>query len=117
MPSRPRLMRPLRSVRHSPRLTNRNGVLTRIAPPNTAIKTPHQPSPPASISVRSRLENAQAAVEGLAGENEHEGDALQNEHRRIGKSQPPLQQSTARCDAAHEQGDRRDRDRVVTGDE
>src|SRR4029079_13097655 len=71
MPSRPRLMRPLRSVRHSPRLTNKNGVLTRIAPPNTAIKTPHQPSPPASISVRSRLDNAQAAVEGLAGENEH----------------------------------------------
>ncbi len=43
-------MRPLFSVRHSPRLTNRNGVLTRIAPPSTAIGTPHQPS---STLVRS----------------------------------------------------------------
>src|SRR4029450_12226996 len=44
MPPRPRLMRPLRSVMHSPRLTNRNGVLTRMAPPSTATGTPHQPS-------------------------------------------------------------------------
>ena len=36
-------MRPLRSVMHSPRLTNRNGVLTRSAPPSTAIGTTHQP--------------------------------------------------------------------------
>ena len=35
-PSRPRLMRPDFSVRHSPRLTNRNGVPTRTAPPTMA---------------------------------------------------------------------------------
>ena len=29
-------MRPLRSVTHSPRLTNKNGVETRTAPPSTA---------------------------------------------------------------------------------
>src|ERR1700724_1227645 len=43
VPSRPRFMRPLRSVMHSPRLTNRNGVLTRTAPPSTASGTPHNP--------------------------------------------------------------------------
>ncbi len=38
-------MRPLFSVMHSPRLTNRNGVLRRIAPASTASGTPHQPIP------------------------------------------------------------------------
>src|SRR5690606_23448509 len=38
MPSRPRLIRPLFSVRHSPRLTNRKGVPTRIAPATRASK-------------------------------------------------------------------------------
>src|SRR5579863_1072585 len=36
-------MRPLRSVRHSPRLTKRNGVLTRTAPASTASGTPQYP--------------------------------------------------------------------------
>src|SRR5260221_14699853 len=43
IPSSPRLMRPLFSVMHSPRLTKRNGVLTRSIPPSTPIGTPHQP--------------------------------------------------------------------------
>ena len=39
-------MRPLRSVMHSPRLTNRNGVETRTAPPSTASGTVHKPMSP-----------------------------------------------------------------------
>ena len=35
-PSNPKFIRPDFSVMHSPRLTNRNGVPTRMAPPNTA---------------------------------------------------------------------------------
>ena len=42
-------MRPLFSVMHSPRLTNRNGVLTRNAPPSTAIGTTHQPIEPSAM--------------------------------------------------------------------
>ncbi len=38
MPSWPRLMRPAFSVRHSPRLTNRKGVETRMAPASMAMQ-------------------------------------------------------------------------------
>ena len=45
-------MRPLRSVMHSPRLTNINGVETRMAPPSTASGTVHNPISPGSAMVR-----------------------------------------------------------------
>src|SRR2546428_53185 len=73
VPSRPRLMRPLFSVRHSPRLTNRNGVLARMAPPSTASGTPHHPS--ASISRGPLLEDAKPPVQGLAGQDDQEDDS------------------------------------------
>src|ERR1700688_1094753 len=44
-PSRPRLIFPLFSVRHSPRLTKRNGVPPRNAPATMASGTPNQPIP------------------------------------------------------------------------
>src|SRR6266581_3999749 len=98
LPSRPRLMRPLRSVMHSPRLTNRNGVLTRSAPPSTAIGTTHQPIDPSAMSaslLRSLPEDAQAPVERFAGQNRDEDHALQHQHRGIGQAEPALQEPAA----------------------
>src|SRR2546428_14185454 len=89
MPSRPRLMRPLLSVMHSPRLTNRNGVLTRTAPPSTAIGTPHQPSSVTSGPLGPK--DLQPAVHGLAGQDQHEGDALQDQHGRVAQVEAALQ--------------------------
>ena len=43
-------MRPARSVMHSPRLTNRNGVETRMAPPSTASGTVQSPILPSAMS-------------------------------------------------------------------
>src|ERR1700740_129114 len=91
VPSRPRLMRPLRSVMHSPRLTNRNGVLTRSAPPSTAIGTTHQPIAPSAMS-RTPPEDAEAAVERLARQHRDEDHALQHQHRGVGQAEAALQQ-------------------------
>src|SRR5215470_9354250 len=95
VPSRPRLMRPERSVMHSPRLTNRKGVETRIAPPNTASGTVQSPIPPSAIS-GFPLQKADAAIERVARQHEHEDDALQHQHGRIRQSEPALQQPAAR---------------------
>src|SRR5206468_9181607 len=94
VPSRPRLMRPERSVMHSPRLTNRNGVETRIAPPNTASGTVQSPIVPSAISGFS-LQKADPAVQRIAGQHEDEDDALQHLHRRIRQPEPALQQAAA----------------------
>src|SRR6516165_6741816 len=99
VPSSPRLMRPERSVMHSPRLTNRNGVETRMAPPNTASGTVQSPIDGSAIS-RLSLQKADASVERIACQHEDEDDALQHHHRRIGQSEPALQQSSAGADAA-----------------
>src|SRR6185436_3431678 len=98
MPSSPRLMRPLRSVMHSPKLTKRNGVLTRIAPPSTATGTPHMPRP--STSGRPGPEELEPSVQGLARQDEEERHTLQDEHGRIGKVEPALQHTAARRDTA-----------------
>src|SRR5712671_6356965 len=100
LPSRPRLMRPLRSVMHSPRLTNRNGVLTRNAPPSTAIGTTHQPIEPSAILGCSLPEDAEAPVERLARQHRYEDHALQHQHRGIGQTEPALEQPAAGIDAA-----------------
>src|SRR5690349_18875115 len=91
-PSRPRLMRPDFSVMHSARLTIRNGVPTRTAPPSTAISRLRKSSllvMAGSLSDdglgrrsgqrhrrqrRSRLQ--QPPAQRLAGEDEEEGEAL-----------------------------------------
>src|SRR6516164_8443537 len=91
VPSRPRLMRPERSVMHSPRLTNRNGVETRMAPPRTASGTVHNPIPPSAMSGFSSQE-ADPPVERIACKHEDEDDALQYLHRSVGQAEPALQQ-------------------------
>src|SRR5882724_13454949 len=98
VPSRPRLMRPERSVMHSPRLTNRNGVETRMAPPNTASGTVQSPIVPSAMSGFS-LQEADPPVQRVAGQNEHEDDPLQHQDRCIGQSEPALQQAAAGADA------------------
>src|ERR1700709_2257606 len=91
VPSRPRLIRPERSVMHSPRLTNRNGVETRMAPPNTARGTVHSPIVPSAMS-GFPLKEANASIERVACQYEHEDDSLQHLHRGIGQAEPSLQQ-------------------------
>src|ERR1700737_692990 len=73
VPSRPRLMRPERSVMHSPRLTNRNGVETRMAPPNTARGTVQSPIVPSAMS-GFPLQEANPPVNRVAREHEDEDD-------------------------------------------
>src|ERR1700676_501011 len=92
VPSRPRLMRPDRSVMHSPRLTNRNGVETRMAPPNNASGTVQSPI----VSSAHRV----------AGEHEHEDDPLQHLYGGVGQAEPALQQPAAGADAAEQHRDR-----------
>src|SRR5436190_19705223 len=110
VPSRPRLMRPERSVMHSPRLTNRNGVETRMAPPNTASGTVQSPIDPSAMSGLS-FQEADAAVERVARQHEDEDNALQHQHRRIRQSQPALQQATTGADAAEQDRHGNDRQR------
>src|SRR6201982_1668538 len=105
VPSRPRLMRPERSVMHSPRLTNRNGVETRMAPPNTASGTVQSPIPPSAMSGLP-LEKPDPPVQRVAGEHEHEDDALQDQDRGVGQAEPALQQPAAGADAAEQDRDR-----------
>src|SRR6516165_1748595 len=91
VPSSPRLMRPDRSVMHSPSETNRNGVETRMAPPNTASGTVHSPIPPSAMSDLA-FQEADAAVERVARQHEDEDDALQHQHGRVRQPKPALQQ-------------------------
>src|SRR4051812_18102767 len=97
-------MRPERSVIHSPRLTNRNGVETRMAPLSTASGTVQSPIDPSAISGLS-LQESDAAVERIAGQHEDEDDALQHQHGCVGQSQAALQQATAGADAAEQNRD------------
>src|SRR5450755_617940 len=99
VPSSPRLMRPLRSVMHSPRLTNRNGVETRMAPPNTASGTVQRPMVPSAIS-GFPFQEANSAIHRVAGQNEHEDNSLQHLDRGVGQAEPPLQEAAAGADAA-----------------
>src|SRR6185369_12863704 len=112
VPSRPRLMRPERSVMHSPRLTNRNGVETRMAPPNTASGTVQSPIDGSAMSGLS-FQETDAPVQRVACQHEHEDDALQHQHRRVGQAKPPLQQAAAGADAAEQDRDRNDRQRIL----
>src|ERR1700682_857184 len=99
VPSRPRLMRPERSVMHSPRLTNRNGVETRIAPPNTASGTVQSPIVPSAMSGLS-FQEPDASVQRVAGQHEDEDNSLQHLHGGVRQTEPALQQTAAGADAA-----------------
>src|ERR1700736_2276061 len=107
VPSRPRWMRPERSVMHSPRLTNRNGVETRMAPPNTARGTVQSPIVPSDMS-GFPFQEANSPVYRVAGEHKHENNSLQHLHRGIGQAETALQQAAARADAAEQDCNRND---------
>src|SRR5215471_3067857 len=111
VPSSPRLMRPDRSVMHSPRLTNKNGVETRMAPPNTASGTVQSPIEPSAISLP--LAKTDAPIERIACQYEDEDDALEHQHGRIGQPQAALQQPAAGADAAEQDRNRNDRKRIL----
>src|SRR5882762_8264300 len=112
VPSRPRLMRPLRSVMHSPRLTNRNGVETRIAPPNTARGTVQSPIVPSAMS-GFPFQEANSSVQRVAGQNEDENDSLQHLNRGVRQAEPALQQAAAGADSTKQDGDRNNRQRIL----
>src|SRR3954462_14181279 len=104
VPSRPRLMRPERSVMHSPRLTNRNGVETRMAPPSTASGTVQSPIEPSAISGLS-LQKPDAAGEGIAGQYEDESNPLQHQPGCIRQSEGARQPPAAGADTAEQDRD------------
>src|SRR5882762_2448847 len=112
VPSSPKLMRPERSVMHSPRLTNRNGVETRMAPPNTASGTVQSPIVPSAMSTLA-FQKTDPSVHGVACEHKHEDDPLQHQHGGVGQSKPALQQAAAGADAAEQHRDRNDRQRIL----
>src|SRR5882672_10736742 len=112
VPSRPRLMRPLRSVMHSPRLTNRNGVETRIAPPNTARGTVQSPIVPSAISGFA-LQKANSPIQRVACQNKDEDNSLQHLDGGVRQAEPALQQAAAGADSAKQNGDRNNRQRVL----
>src|SRR2546426_7233499 len=112
-------MRPERSVMHSPRLTNRNGVETRIAPPNTASGTVQSPMVPSAMS-GFPFQEANSPIHRVAGEHEDKDDALQHLHRGVGQAEPALQQAAAGADAAEQDRDGNDGQRILSrqkGDE
>src|SRR5882757_4843098 len=112
VPSRPRLIRPERSVMHSPRLTNRNGVETRMAPPNTASGTVHSPMVPSAMSGFS-LEKTKSSIKRVAGENKDEDHSLQHLNGGVGQAEPTLQQAAAGADTAQQNRNRDDRQRIL----
>src|ERR1700730_3726974 len=116
VPSRPRLMRPERSVMHSPRLTKRNGVETRMAPPNTARGTVQSPIVPSAMSAFP-LQEAKSSIERVACENEHEDNSLQHLDRGVRQAEPALQQTAACADPAEQNGDGNNGKRVLPGQE
>src|SRR6186713_2446975 len=104
LPSNPRFTRPPRSVKHSPRLTNKNGVLTRSAPPSTARGTPHIPRTAASVAAMSgshctqARERAQPALKGFTRQEHYEQDALKHVHGRVRQAEGALEQAATRAD-------------------
>src|SRR3984957_3599583 len=82
-PSSPRLILPLFSVRHSPRLTKRNGVPPRNAPARIARGTANHPIPALALLIDQCLcipflEHLPFAVETFTVENHQEHQSLKN---------------------------------------
>src|ERR1700722_11099118 len=105
-------MRPERSVIHSPRLTNRNGVETRMAPPNTASGTVQSPIVPSAMSGFA-FQEANSSVQRIARENEDKDNPLQHLNRGVGQAEPALQQPAAGADSAQQDRNGYDRQRVL----
>src|SRR5580693_5361540 len=82
-PSSPRLILPLFSVRHSPRLTNRNGVPPRNAPARIPKGTPSQPTPLLTSVINQGLglpfpKNLPSSVQAFAKENHQKDQPLED---------------------------------------
>ena len=129
-------MRPDFSVRHSPRLTNRKGTPTRGSRRRQCRRTRRSTverhadlvrsiaacagaGPPAGAAGFRKLAKKapSPAAQGFAGQDQHEGKALQHQHRRIGQAQAALQQAAGGAEAAEQDGHRNDGQRVVPRDE
>ena len=65
----------------------------------------------------SRPEDAEAAVERLARQHRDEDHALQHQHGGVGQVQAALEQPAAGIDAAEQDRDRNDRERIVPREE
>ena len=59
------------------------------------------------------FQKTDAAVQRVAGKHEDEDDALQHQHRGVGQAEPALQQAAAGTDAAEQDRDRNDRQRIL----
>ena len=68
-------------------------------------------------ALRQHSDRNSRAAQRLAGQDQHEGEALQHQHRRIGQAEPPLQQAAGGAEAAEQDRHRDDRQRVVARDE
>src|SRR3982074_1274878 len=82
-------MRPERSVMHSPRLTNKNGVETRMAPPNTASGTVQGPIDPSAIRTfllgsRDRHRNDRERIVPGEESNEDAGETITGREIGVG---------------------------------
>src|SRR5258708_12600650 len=84
-------MRPERSVMHSPRLTNRNGVETRMAPPNTASGTVQSPIVPSAISGPTS-QKANSSIKRITCKNEDEDNSLHHKNRGVRQTNPAFHQ-------------------------
>src|SRR5450830_1984028 len=111
MPSSPRFTRPPFSVRHSPRLTNRKGVPTRMAPANKASsKVVKSKSGMTGLrsGCRQRLrlclpagfQRGEAAGDGFPRQQVAKQQALQDQRGGVRQIEPALQQAAAGFDAA-----------------
>src|SRR5882762_7837677 len=100
VPSSPRLMRPLFSVRHSPRLTKIKGVPARMAPLSTASGTPHQPNGMTSSMLdRFSSKHREAPIQRLADQDHQKDDSLHHQHGRIGQIVRTLNEAATRVDS------------------
>src|SRR5258708_25535900 len=105
-------MRPERSVMNSPRLTNKNGVETRMARPNTASGTVQSPMVPSAMSGFA-FQKTKSSVKRVACENEDEDNSLQHLNGGVGQAEPALQQAAAGTDSAQQYRNWDDRQRIL----
>src|ERR1700730_1817627 len=105
-------MRPERSVMHSPRLTNSTAAETRMPPPNTARGTVQSPIVPSAMS-GFPLQEANPPVNRVAREHEDEDDPLQHLHGGIGQPEPSRKHPAAGADAAEQDCNGDDRQRIL----
>jgi hypothetical protein len=110
-------MRPDFSVRHSPRLTNMKGVETRMAPAEHGERERGKVRFVAHVPAFGVEGQARSGRRGLADQEHDEHDALQHQDRRVGHLHAALDQAAGRVDAAEQDGDRNDRQRVLAGEE